>query len=122
MSLITSFGPLVGRILIALIFAFSGWQKLAAPGRTAASLAALHIPVPTAAAVAAGALEVLGAVALAIGFRTRAAALVLFLFVLAATWLFHWPGDMTQVMKNLAIMGGLLVVAGHGPGPVSMNR
>jgi hypothetical protein len=29
---------------------------------------------------------------------------------------------MTQVLKNLAIMGGLLVVAGHGPGPVSVNR
>jgi putative oxidoreductase len=122
MSLIASFGPLVGRILMALLFAFSGWHKLAAPGRTAASLAALHIPVPTAAAVGAGAVEVLGAVALALGFRTRAAALVLFLYVLAATLLFHWPNEMTQVLKNLAIMGGLLVVAGHGPGPVSVNR
>lgn len=122
MSLIASFGPLVGRILIALLFVFSGWHKLAAPGRTAASLAAVHIPFATAAAVAAGALEVLGAVALVLGLRTRATALVLFLFVLAATWLFHWPGEMVQVMKNLAIMGGLLFIAGHGPGPVSVNR
>ncbi len=122
MSLIASFGPVVGRVLMALLFAFSGWHKLAAPGRTAAQLAAVHIPAPPAAAGAAGAVELLGAVAIAIGFRTRAAALVLFLFVLAATYLFHWPSDMVQVLKNLAIMGGLLVVAAHGPGPVSVNR
>ncbi len=122
MSLIASFGPFVGRVLMALLFAFSGYHKLAAPGRTAASLSAVHIPFATAAAVGAGAVEVLGAVALAIGFRARPAALVLFLYVLAATWLFHWPSEMVQVMKNLAIMGGLLVVAGHGPGPVAVNR
>ncbi len=122
MSLLATFGPFVGRVLVALLFLWSGLQKLSAPGYAAARIAAVHIPLATAAAVAAGLVEVLGAVALAVGYKARAAAVVLCLYLLVVTWLFHWPHEVVQVMKNLAIMGGLLALAGHGPGSVSVRR
>lgn len=68
---------------------------------------------------------------LVIGWQTRLAAFVIFLFLIPVTLVFHnfWaaPAAMVQdqfihFMKNLAIMGGMLVLAGSGPGGWSVDR
>ena len=55
---------------------------------------------------------------------------LLFLFLIPATYLFHNPVGLVaqarmmqqiQLMKNLAIMGGLLMVFAFGPGPASVD-
>ncbi len=122
MSLLASFVPLLGRVLVAVLFLWSGAAKLSHPARAAAAIAAVHVPYPMAASLAAGALEALGGAALVLGLRARSAAVLLFLYVAAATWLFHWPAEMVHVMKNLAIMGALLGVAANGPGPLALER
>ena len=57
---------------------------------------------------------------LLIGFKARYAALVILLFTVVATVVFHpwWadPAEKISFLKNLAVMGGLLYVAAHGPG------
>ncbi len=121
MSFVQSIAPLLGRILVASLFVWSGFGKLAHPAHAAARIAAAHIPYSTAGAVAAGLLEVLGGVALVLGLRARSFALVLLLYVLAVTWLVHWPGQMIEVLKNAAIAGALLGIMAHGPGRLSMN-
>ncbi len=122
MSFVHSFGPLLGRILVAALFVWSGVSKLQHPAHFAAPIASVHIPYATAAAVAAGLLEVLGGALLVLGLRARTAAFALLVYVAVVTWLFHWPGQMVEVMKNAAIMGALLGIAAHGPGPTSVNR
>jgi putative oxidoreductase len=66
----------------------------------------------------------------AIGFKARLAAALLAAFTLLASLLFHnfWamPADQAMVnqlmfMKNLAIVGGLLLIVAHGAGPVSVD-
>jgi putative oxidoreductase len=74
------------------------------------------------AAIAAIAVELLAPIAIIVGFKTRYAAAILALFTVAASFSFHkfWalPADqvmMSQMMffKNLAIAGGLLILAAH---------
>lgn len=114
--------PLVGRVLVAAIFIWSGLHKLMAPGRAAALIAAHGLPLATAGAVAAGLLEVVAGAALVLGVRSRAVAIALGAYVVLVTWLFHYPGQMVEVMKNAAIVGALLLVAANGPGSLSVDR
>ena len=121
---------LAARVLLALMFILAGFAKLGGLEGTADYIASAGLPLPGVLAVATGLLEVIGGIALAIGFRARLAALVLALFTLLATFLFHdfWavPADQAYVqqlmfMKNLAVAGGLLFVFASGTGAVSVD-
>ena len=66
-----------------------------------------------------------------IGWRGRFAAALLFLFIIPTTLAFHafWSVDpeaaqdqMIQFLKNLAMMGGMLYIVVHAPGPLSLDR
>ena len=71
-----------------------------------------------------------GGLALLLGFHTRAAALLLFLYLIPTTLVFHnfwaYPPEQQQLqmimfLKNLAIMGGLGMLVSFGPGPLSLD-
>jgi putative oxidoreductase len=120
----------VGRVLLALMFILAGFGKLTNISGTAGYIASGGLPMASALAVLVGLLELFGGIALAIGFQARWAALVLGLFTLAATFLFHkfWaaPADQAFVqqlmfMKNLSVAGGLFMVAALSAGPVSVD-
>ncbi len=72
------------------------------------------------------ALELLAGIALVIGFKQRLAALALAAFCVGSAVLFHFElADQMQFImffKNLAIAGGLLVLAVHRPGPWTLDR
>jgi putative oxidoreductase len=121
---------LVGRTLLAAIFVASGLMKLVAPTATAAYIASYGVPMPMVAGVAAGVLELVAGLLLVAGVQTRWTAIVLAAFLVPVTAIFHNPFGLSgaeaqlqivQVLKNLAIMGGLLVVAGAGAGRVSVD-
>jgi putative oxidoreductase len=127
--LLAGLAPLVARVLLAAIFAWSGWQKLTTTGRAAAAIAGRGLPYATALAYAAGALEIVGALLLVLGLRARAMALALAAYVVVATWLFHlhpaMRGDAAQtihLLKNAGLIGGLLLLSLHGPGTASVDR
>jgi putative oxidoreductase len=74
--------------------------------------------------------EIVGGLALIAGFGTRIAALVLAAFTLVASFFFHayWavPADQQMVQnllfnKNIAIVGGLLILAAFGAGAWSLD-
>jgi putative oxidoreductase len=120
----------IGRVLLALMFIFSGFQKLGALEGTAGYIASGGLPAPMALAVIVGLLELVGGVFLAIGFQARWAALALGVFTLLASVLFHkfWavPADQAFVQqlmffKNLSVAGGMFVVAALGAGAGSLD-
>ncbi|WP_334159088.1 DoxX family protein [Oryzomicrobium sp.] len=122
--------PLVGRILLALIFVWSGYGKFAGFAGTVGYIASKGLPLPEVAAALAAAVELGGGVLLIVGWKTRWAAAAIALFSLAAAFFFHnfWavPADMAQnqmihFMKNIAMVGGLLYVVAYGPGPWSVD-
>jgi putative oxidoreductase len=122
---------LAGRILIALLFIPEGWGKVVDFQGTVDYIAASHMPLPQLAAAAAIAAELGLGLLLLVGWQARWAALGLALFVGVLTPVFHgfWGLEggrraLQEAMffKNLAILGGLLVLAAFGPGRWSVDR
>ncbi len=120
-----------GRTLLSLIFIVSGWGKITGFAATAGYIASRGMPLPELMAAGAIAVELLGGLALLAGFRTRWVALIIFLFLIPTTLIFHNPaglggqeaqGQMIHLMKNLAIMGGMLMVFAFGPGRYSLDK
>lgn len=113
---------LVGRLFIAVIFLASAFGKVTNFDGTLQYMEAHGLPATTFLCVAAIAVEAAGAVSLILGYRTRWGAAALAVFLVAATLAFHAaPDQRIQLLKNLAILGGLLNVAAFGPGPISLE-
>jgi len=127
---------MIGRIAFVAIFILSGAQKLLDISGTAAMIegklvvppllidleaklqSLTGMPLPRLLAIVAGVVEIGGGLLIAANIGTRIAAAVLILFTAAATYLFHdfWAmtgadraANMIHAMKNLSIMGALLV-------------
>lgn len=108
-------GVLVGRVLMSIIFILSGLYKFITPQMLLAPMKMNGIPASGTLLYASAILELVGGSMLLIGRRTPVAALLLFLWMVPVTLLMHAiPGgqlNRVEVLKNLAIMGGLLVLA-----------
>jgi len=122
--------PLIGRILISVIFLLSGYGKLTSFGASAAFLASKHFPIPSAMVAGAVIVELIGGLCLVFGFQARIVAFIMFLYLIPTTLIFHnfWAlqgaarGDnQIHFLKNIAIMGGLLMVSAYGPGKLSVD-
>ncbi len=124
MEKITTYVPLVARILIGLLFLVAGVGKLGDVAGFTGFLTSGGLPAflawPTIA------LEILGGVALIVGFQTRIFAVLLAGFTLLAALLYHFqPADqmqMTMFLKNLAIAGGLFLLFANGAGAVAVDK
>src|SRR5437588_8825732 len=108
---------LLSRFLLAVIFVVSGCGKIANFQGTVAMAGSAGLPLPAFGIAIAALVEIAGGLALLAGWQVRWASLALIAFLIPATLLFHAAhlGDpaqsrmqMVEVMKNLAIMGGLL--------------
>jgi putative oxidoreductase len=121
----TSIQLLIGRVLMSYIFITQGYGKLGGVEGTAGYMASMGIPLPSITVWLVIALELLGGIAILLGFFTRYVSWALAAFCLLAGYLAHYqPSDAMQMIsftKNLAIAGGFLVLAAHGPGALSVD-
>lgn len=123
MDSLRNVGALVGRIFLAFIFVDAGIEKLMHPAGTMRYMeaAGMHQAVGLL-FVLAVVIELIGGLMLVAGWYTEWAAIVVFLFCIPVTVIFHViPGQTIQWHKNLAFMGGLLVLAVHGAGNISID-
>jgi len=104
---------LVGRVLLAVMFVYSGYGKIG--GFDAIALV----------------IELVGGLMLAAGWKARWAAAAMAVFTVVATYFYHdfWHmaegARMTnQIMflKNVSVIGGMLLVVAFGPGRISLDR
>ena len=112
-------GALLGRIMLAYLFVTSGIGKISGPVDTMKYMASGGLPhslVPEL-FVLTVIVELLGGLMLVFGWHADLAALIMFLWMIPVTLIFHVStGETIEWEKNLAIMGGLLMVAVYGPG------
>ncbi|MES2488163.1 MAG: DoxX family protein [Pseudomonadota bacterium] len=124
MNKLQNSAELTGRILMAAIFVLAGASKITAYAGTQQYMAAMGVPGALLPLVIA--LELGGGLLLVAGFQTRLIALALAGFSVASAALFHNNlGDQTQFImffKNVAMAGGFLIIAAHGPGAYSLDR
>lgn len=123
--------PFVGRFMMTYIFATSGIAKIFGWSGNVAYMSTRHLPMIPVLLAAALVIEVAGSVCLVTGYQARIAAFVMFWYTTAVTVLFHsyWAASTamagiqeTHFRKNLAIMGGLLMLAYSGPGKWTLGR
>jgi putative oxidoreductase len=111
--------PLIGRLLLSVIFATSAISKSFGWAGNVEYMSSKHLPLIPLLLAAALLIEALGSLCLITGFAARPAATVMFLYMIPVTFLHDFMG--TQFQKNLGIMGGLLMVASFGPGRFALG-
>jgi len=125
------FAALVARILLTVMFIYSGFGKVTGFEGTVGYIASKGLPVPQLMAIAAIVIELGAGLLLLVGYRARWAALAIFVFLIPTTLIFHnfWASppaelQMQQInfMKNVTIMGGMLMVWAFGPGRFAVDR
>jgi putative oxidoreductase len=114
---------LLGRVLMAAIFILAGAGKITQYAGTQQYMAAMGVPGALLPLVIA--LELGGGLLLVAGFKTRLIALALAGFSIVSAVLFHSNlADQTMFImffKNVAMAGGFLIIATHGPGAYSLD-
>ncbi len=111
------YGYVAARIMLAAIFLLTGYDKLVDHEDAAADIAEIGLPFPAFLAIAAGLVELVCGVLLALARQTKWAAVGLLVFLVPVTGLMENPlgadadfGTLIDFLKNLAVMGGLLMV------------
>ena len=117
--------PLLARILISQIFLMSTLHKIMDPAGTQQYMAAYGMPLTGFFLLGAIALELGGGLSVLLGYKARWGAIALVIFLIPTTLIFHTKfSDQVQAimfMKNSAILGGLLMIACFGSGPMSLD-
>jgi putative oxidoreductase len=124
------YGPLIGRILLSVIFILAGLHKITGFESTAGYMASKGLPMVNVLLVLTIIIELGGGLLILVGYQARWAATAIFLFLIPVTLIFHpfWSftgQEATQnfqsFFKNLAIMGGMVYLMVHGSGPLSLG-
>jgi len=122
---------LIGRILLAAMFVFSGFNKILGFGGTVGYIASKGLPVPEVLATIAILIELGGGLLIAFGWKARWAALAFAVFLIVITPIFHafWAvapeqkmGQLINFQKNLTILGGMILLYAFGPGRFSVDE
>ena len=132
MDQLEKYSALLARVLLAAIFILVGVRKIGDFSGTQAMMAARGMSATALLLSCTILIEVGGGLAVLLGYKARLAALLLFLFLIPTTLIFHtafggsFPPEQIRlqqvmVLKNLAIMGGLLTIAVHGAGGLSLD-
>jgi putative oxidoreductase len=125
MEWLKAFGSLIGRILLVLIFLQSGIGKIENFQWTAQYMAKFGMPFTNFLLVGSIFLELVGSVTAILGYYTRFGALLLIVFLVPTTLIFHTNfADRMQVihfMKNVSMFGGCLILLASGAGRFSLD-
>jgi len=115
----SSYGIIAGRLMLAVVFLYSGQDKLRHWRAGIAEVADLGIPMPALFVAATIATQIVGGISVGLGIGTAAGAALLATFTIAATllghrfWLLHGveaQRELTTSLEHVAIVGGLILV------------
>ena len=131
-SLVNGIMNLVGRIFLIMIFLMSAvGNKIPNFRATADYMASEGVPAPSLLLAGAIVFLVAGSLSILVGYKARAGAALLLVFLMLATYWFHdfWTFEdeqrqmqMISFMKNLGLMGAMLIIIARGPGIPSLDN
>lgn len=122
--------PLIGRILFSVIFMYSSLSKFSS--NFVYEAAAKGIPMADILIPFSGILELIGALTILSGFMARWGAWLIVIVLVPVTLIMHnfWSIDdpirheliLLTFMRNLGLIGGALMIAYFGSGPISVDE
>jgi len=128
----------LGRIAVPIVFIVFGVIQFSDIAPYIASPAVLKFVVatgnvlpPTVVAYAVACIDLIGGLMVLVGFKTRWAALTLLAFTALTIFFAHpfWTmegatraANQVQALKNISIIGALLMIAAHGAGRFSFDK
>ncbi len=120
---------LLGRFLFVLLFLMAGPNHFSK--QTVDFAASQGVPLASLAVPFSGILALAGGVSILLGYRAKVGAWLIVLFLVPVTlmmhkfWTVHDPMmaqmQMIMFMKNVAILGGALLISQLGAGPFSLD-
>jgi putative oxidoreductase len=120
---------LLGRFCFVLIFLMAGLSHFS--NQTIAFAASQGVPFPSIAVPLAGVLALAGGLSILLGYRAKVGAWLIVLFLVPVTFMMHnfWVVkdptmeqiQMVMFMKNVAMLGGALLISQFGAGPLSLD-
>lgn len=117
--------PLVGRVFLAAIFLRSGIGHILGFAGTVQMMTGQGIPAAPLLLAGSVVCLLLGGLSILLGFKVRWGAILLIIFLVPATLVFHNPiadaSELNDFLKNIGLIGGILFVYYFGPGPVSID-
>lgn len=119
----------LGRLLFSAIFILSAFSHFSAGA--VAHAAAHHVPAPQLLVPLSGIVALVGGLSILLGFYARVGAWLIAIFLVIVTPAMHdfWnvadpmmrADQMAHFLKNVAMLGGALLIAYFGAGPVSVD-
>ncbi|MGF1481836.1 MAG: DoxX family protein [Cyanophyceae cyanobacterium] len=117
--------PLAARICLCIIFINSGIGKIFGFSGTASMMAEQGLPIPGILLIFTIAFQLLGGLSLLFGYKIRIGSLLLILFLIPATLVFHNPignpNEVNAFLKNIGLIGGLLMTMYAGAGALAID-
>ena len=113
----------LGRIFLSTIFLIEGFKKLFFQEQTIEFMEAYGVPailfIPSVI------VEIMFPLLIIVGYKTKVASLVMILFILTVTIIFHtdFSNEMQLIafLKNIAIAGGFLIIFARSTGKYSID-
>ena len=116
---------LAARICLCLIFINSGVNKILGFGGTAEMMGNNGLPIPEVLLIFTIAFQLLGGLSLLFGYKVKIGSILLILFLIPATLVFHNPladpNEINSFLKNIGLIGGLLMTIYAGAGALSID-
>ncbi len=114
--------PLAARICLCLIFIKAGISHIIGYGSTVEMMANQGLPIPDVLLIFTIIFQLLGGFSLLLGYQVKIGSILLIAFLIPATLVFHNPvSDINGFLKNIGLIGGLLMVIYTGAGVLSID-
>ena len=116
---------LAARICLCSIFIKAGIGKIFGYDSTVEMMANTGLPIPDILLIFTIAFQLLGGLSLLLGYKVKVGSILLILFLIPASLVFHNPiadpNEINNFLKNVGLIGGLLMVIYAGAGALSIE-
>ena len=114
--------PLAARICLCLIFLKAGISHIIGYSGTVEMMTNNGLPIPGILLLFTIVFQLIGGLCLLLGYKVKLGSLLLIIFLIPATLVFHNPvSDINGFLKNIGLIGGLLMVMYAGAGALSID-
>ena len=117
--------PLAARICLCLIFLKAGISHILGFNSTVEMMTNNGLPLANILLIFTVIFQILGGISLLLGYKVKIGSILLIIFLIPATLVFHNPlldsSEINGFLKNIGLIGGLLMIIYSGAGALSLD-